>query len=110
MKREKVEVLPTLSIESGFTGMEKAIIDVVKDVETKRFGLKTVIEITDEKTKERCGFFLNATSQNNLIDVFGSDDTNWIGNQIKLEVGKDKTYNKKMIVATALKGNEKVKE
>jgi len=103
MNREKSEIYPTLKIsprgdnelEVKFSKeMQVEIVDL-KDVETK-FGSKTVVTVLAGKNKYNV--FLNATSQNALIDKFGNDDENWKGELCNLKKSKNKQFSNEMIV------------
>lgn len=104
MRRQKQEILPTLSVnpetESETVvkfpekGMQITILGV-KDIQTT-YGSKTVVSVS--AGEEKYNVFLNATSQNQLIDKFGNDDADWIGKICNLKLEKDAKYKKKMIV------------
>ena len=80
-------------------GYEEDEIDDPEAPEGKRLLAKVFFEETGEKA-----LFLNATMMDDLIEGFGTDETdNWVGKKVPLEVRKTKfrgkTYNKVYVVS-----------
>lgn len=106
--REKNELFPTLKVnpdeddDNAVAFTKKMQIEIVslKDVDTK-FGKKLSAVVNHDGKKY--SVFINSTSKNNLIDGFGTNDNMWIGKICNLELEKDKTYNKQMIVFHPIK-------
>lgn len=102
-KRKKTELLPTFKPKSDGEDLTVVLeedkqvkIIAVKDVSTKH-GDKIVATV--ELDDKRYNVFLNATSQNNLIDAFGDDDERWIGKLIDLKKERNAEFKSDMIVA-----------
>lgn len=101
--RNPIEVLPTMKIdckeaselEIPFRKMQAKITDI-KDIETKKFGTKTVVILEGEE--EKFNVFLNNYSLEKLSEAWGNDDKNWKNRFVDLSQEKDKKYNKEMIV------------
>tara|TARA_Y100000310_G_C20377647_1_gene666493 strand:+ start:427 stop:756 length:330 start_codon:yes stop_codon:yes gene_type:complete len=107
-EREKMEVFPTLSIEGKFKGLGKAKILATTDIETRhgKKMLQTIEALEDAdkcKKGENYNYFVNMESNNNLVEAFGTNDDEWIGKEIKLEISKDEFYNKDKILAKEIK-------
>lgn len=103
--RKKNEVVPTLKADdfkAGDTVIATAIVNDIKDVETKQYGLKTVIVLENQQDNVKQQVFLNNYSMSNLIDAYGEDDTNWRNKFVSVECQKDKDFNKKMLVVKAI--------
>lgn len=106
MERQKKELFPTLKVDAKSENEldvqfseehEQSVYEIMRvaDVPTK-FNDKIVITLKDGDTNYNV--FVNAKSNNNLIDAFGKDDKRWIGQFVKLSLEKDKKFNKHMIV------------
>lgn len=102
--RNPVEMLPTMKIDAdkknelelAFAECQASITDI-RDVETKKFGTKTVITL-DSNAKGKFNIFLNNYSIEKLCEKFGNDDVNWKGKLVDLKKEKDKQFNNDMIV------------
>lgn len=102
-ERTKKEIYPTLKIsvsksdENGVVFKKdcQCILRDIKDLDTVH-GKKTIatVEIGDDKFD----VFVNNVSMNNLIDEFGSQDSQWLGKICNLVKQTDAKYNKEMIV------------
>jgi hypothetical protein len=99
MKRQKIELKPALKA-SNFKENEliKATVFIkeINDVETK-FGDKTIITFDDGDS-----VFMNAMSNNLLVDKYGQDDKLWINKAVKLTCEKDAMFDKLMLVVTPI--------
>ena len=100
--REPKEILPTMKITpDGELDLKfekcEAVIKKISDIETKKFGEKTIITLENEKLK-RFNIFANNYTIENLCKKFGNDDEKWINQKVKLELQKEKQYNNEMIV------------
>jgi hypothetical protein len=101
--RNPVEMLPTMKIDAdkkneldlAFKECQAVIVDI-RDVETKKFGTKTVMTLESESGK--FNIFLNNYSIEKLCEKFGNDDVNWKGKLVDLKKEKDKQFNNDMIV------------
>lgn len=100
--REPKKILPTMKVdakgESDLSFVEcQAEITSVHDVETKKFGKKTVMSLKNDEQGEFC-IFLNNYSNEQIVKAFGNDDVNWIGKLVDLKLEKDKQFDNEMIV------------
>lgn len=101
--RNPVEVLPTMKIdckeasdlEIPFKEMQAEITEI-KDIETKTYGIKTVVILEGEEQK--FNVFLNNYSLEKLNEAWGNNDKDWKNKFVNLTKDKDKKYNKEMIV------------
>ena len=100
MNREKSEILETLKAENK-PEIANAEILKVKDVPTK-YGTKQVLTIQDTDAEAKFDLFLNTTSMNNLIDLFGNDDNLWLGKVVKISTEVDEKFGKNMIVVSGI--------
>lgn len=94
-KREKIEIKPSLKAQDYKEGeVVKSSIPIkdIVDVETK-FGDKTIITLEDGDA-----VFLNAESNNNLVDSFGKEDEHWKGKYVSVICKKDNVFGKLMLV------------
>lgn len=95
-KRQKNELSHTLKA-SDFKKPVKGVISKIEDIDTK-YGEKTILTFTVEGDEKPYSVFLNADSQNNLIDAFGDDDENWLNKPIEIKKEKDETFEKDKLV------------
>lgn len=103
--RNPVEMLPTMKIDAdkkneldlAFTECQAQIVDI-RDVETKKFGTKTVMTLKTVDGEQKFNIFLNNYSIEMLCEKFGNDDVNWKGKLVDLKKEKDKQFNNDMIV------------
>jgi len=101
--RNPVEMLPTMKIDAdkkneldlAFSECQATILEI-RDVETKKFGTKTVMTL-DSDEKGKFNIFLNNYSIEKLCEAFGNDDVNWKGKLVNLKKEKDKQFSKDMI-------------
>ena len=99
MKREKIELKASLKAQDYKEGQvikPTCFIKEVVEVETK-FGDKTIVKFDDGDS-----VFLNAESNNRLIDKLGNDDDMWLNKAVKLSCERDKTFNKLYLVITPI--------
>jgi hypothetical protein len=100
--REPKKILPTMKIDSGENDLKfiecQAEITEVHDVQTKKFGVKTVMNLKNAKQGE-FSIFLNNYSIEKLVAKFGKEDTAWKGKLVNLKKEKDKQFDNEMIVA-----------
>jgi len=99
MKRTKIELKPALKAQDFAENQVIKVTCFIKDiieVETK-FGDKTIITFDDDDS-----VFMNAESNNRLIEKYGNDDSNWLNKAVKLTCEKDKVFNKLMLVVTPI--------
>jgi hypothetical protein len=102
--RNPVEMLPTMKIDAdkkneldlAFSECQATILEI-RDVETKKFGTKTIMTL-DSDEKGKFNIFLNNYSIEKLCEAFGNDDVNWKGKLVNLKKEKDKQFNNDMIV------------
>lgn len=99
MKRQKIELKPALKAQDYKQDQivkATCFIKEIIDVETK-FGDKTVITLDDGDS-----VFMNAESNNRLLERFGEEDKNWINKAVKITCEKDNTFNKLMLVVSPI--------
>lgn len=74
----------------------------IEDIQTTNFGIKTKMTL---KNKELNDFqvFVNSFSMKKLIDIFGDEDSQWIGKNVNLTKEEDTVFNTEMIVINPLK-------
>lgn len=95
--RRKREIYETLKVVD-FKKPIKATVSALIDVET-RYGDKTIMQFTTPESEEPMQMFLNAPSQNDLIDAFGEEDEEWIGRKVVIGVEKsERTLNQNALV------------
>jgi len=102
--REPKEILPTMKIDAkkdveldlAFQKTQAEIIKI-KDVQTKKFGEKIVMNLENDKLGKFC-IFLNNYSVEKLNEAFGKNDESWIGKVVDLKQEKDKQFDNNMIV------------
>lgn len=92
--RKPSKIYPTMDV-AGFREVQ-ATIQEIKDVETKKFGLKPVAVL--EEAGEYFNVFLNNYSIEKLSEAYGEDDDDWKSKIVDLKLEKDSVYNKDMIV------------
>jgi len=104
MKRQAKEILPTMKIDADSENeldipyVEcQVTIEAISDVETKKYGKKTLATVRNSEAK-RFNVFINNFSMQNLIDSFGDEDKAWIGKVVNLVKEKDENYDTDMIV------------
>lgn len=99
MIREKIEIRPALKAqdykEGAVVKSQVPIKDII-EVET-RFGEKSVLVLEDGDS-----IFLNAASNNSLIDAFGKESDIWKGKFVSIVCEKDTIFNKLMLVVKPL--------
>lgn len=108
MERKKRELYPTLKIEESakdddlsiqFTEEhEKIVFEIISvtDRPTK-FGDKVILGLQQD-VDNKFSIFLNAESQNFLIDEFGENDEKWKGKMVKLKKDHNKQFKQDMIL------------
>ena len=99
MKRTKIELIPALKAQDFKEGeviKATAFIKELTEVETK-FGDKTIVTFDDKSS-----VFMNAVSNNLLIDKYGDDDKLWLNKAIRLSCERDAVFNKLMLVITPI--------
>lgn len=101
-KRGMENTLKANSYKVGDTAIKTGIIKSVQDIET-RFGVKTTLSFENQEDDEIYSIFLNAKSQNSLIEAYGTDDVKWKGKHISVIAEKDETYDKVMLVVVPIK-------
>lgn len=62
------------------------IVGEVREVETKQYGMKKVVDIKLPNEEVR-SLWLNNTSINNLIDKYGAETGDWMNKPMKIMVG-----------------------
>lgn len=105
--RNPVEMLPTMKIDADkkndldmpFKECQASIVDI-RDVETKKFGTKTVLTLENDA---KFNIFLNNYSMEKLCNAFGNDDEAWKGKIVDLKKEKDTQFNNDMIVTYPVK-------
>lgn len=101
-KREVAELLPTMKVRAdenneldiAFEEMQ-VVITSLKDIETS-FGKKLVASV--EANEKAFNLFVNATSQQLLIEAFGDDDEQWKGKFVDLKLEKNEKFKNNMII------------
>ena len=104
MKREPKEILPTMKVKAddkeemdlAFQEVQATILSV-KDVPTKKFGNKIVMNLENDELG-KFSIFLNNYSVEKLNEAFGDEDESWIGKLVDLKQEKDKQFDNNMIV------------
>jgi hypothetical protein len=94
--RTKIDIIESMNAEDvKKTPIKSAKIIGVKDIETT-YGKKPVLMF--EVGNDKNSVFLNQFSLTNLIEAFGTDDSKWIGRNVKLttqdkcKASRDKDY------------------
>jgi len=108
--RKPVKLLPTMKIDADpkekldlkFEECQAKITDI-NDVETKKFGTKTKIDLKNEDTDKEFSVFANNYTIENLSRAFGEEDNVWKGKLVNLKMEKDKQFNNDMIVLHPVK-------
>lgn len=100
--REPKKILPTMKIEpEGETDIQavetQATLKDLRDVPTKKYGIKVVATLVNDKYGE-FQVFVNNYSMERLCEKWGNDDTAWKGKLVDLKIEKDATYDADMIV------------
>jgi len=105
-KHDKKEIYPTFKVNPKdddenavrFTDDVLGLVEKVAPADTKH-GDKFVMTIS---TKEEGMFnvFLNQQSINNLVDAYGEDDKDWLGNNVKLSLEHNDKFDSDMIVVS----------
>jgi len=99
MNREKIELKASLKAQDYTENQivkPTAFIKEIIEVETK-YGDKTIIKLDDNDS-----IFMNAETNNRLIDKLGRNDEVWIGKAVRLTCERDKTFGKLMLVLTPI--------
>lgn len=102
MKREAKKLLPTMKVEAeAETDLSfkecQAEIKKLSDIQTKKYGIKTIATLQNDELGE-FQVFVNNYSMSNLIEKFGDDDVKWIGKLVDLKQEQDKQFDNEMIV------------
>jgi hypothetical protein len=98
--RKAKEILPTMKVKSTsdedleFAETEAVIVSI-KDLDTKH-GDRIVATVDSGQLK--FDVFLNNFSTSNLIEKFGEDDVNWLGQRVRITKEKSPKFGKEMIV------------
>ena len=113
MKRDKIELLPTLRTTMPDDGDDNSVVvedDIqltvvsVRNIATS-YGEKVIAGLENESLG-RVQMFLNSYSINNLIEAFGSDDDFWKGKIVTIKKEKDKKFKKLMLVCYPLEAEK----